>query len=153
MPQPLLIIGIGNQYRSDDAAGLIAGRLLREKNIPDILVRESSSDGAALMESWKSNGRVILIDAVSSGAAPGTIYRIDALAQPLPAGFSSQSTHAFGVAEALGLARALRQLPTSLVVYGIEGKNFSAGVGLTQEVERAVREVVEQVTHDVQAAF
>jgi hydrogenase maturation protease len=77
-----------------------------------------------------------------SGAAPGTIRRFDASAQPLPKDAFRCSTHAFGVARAIELSRALGELPRSLVVYGIEGKNFAAGVGLSPEVERAVGEVV-----------
>jgi hypothetical protein len=45
-----------------------------------------------------------------------------------------------GVAEAIELARALGALSRSLVVYGIEGKNFAAGVGLSYEVEKAAGE-------------
>jgi Ni,Fe-hydrogenase maturation factor len=36
------------------------------------------------------------------------------------------------------------------MVYGIEGKNFLLGVGLSPEVENAVQEVVEQVAHEIQ---
>jgi hydrogenase maturation protease len=150
MSQPILVIGIGNEYRSDDGARLEALRMLKAKGLPDALVVESNGDGTALMEAWKTANRVILIDAVSSGAKPGIIYRFDALTQPVPTGVSLHSTHAFGVAEAIELARTLHQLPGSLVVYGIEGKDFTAGVTLSQEVEDAVREVVERVTCEIQ---
>jgi hydrogenase maturation protease len=81
-----------------------------------------------------------------------TIYRFDALRQQLPASYSFSSTHAFGVAEAIQLARALDQLPASLIVYGIEGKKFVAGTELSPEVERAVQEVVELVEREMQGS-
>jgi len=145
MSRPILIIGIGNEYRSDDGAGLVVARELQAKKLPHILVTECSGDGAELMEMWKTAATAILIDAISSEAKAGAIYRLDALTQPIPASFSFPSTHAFGVAEALRLARALDQLPPCLMIYAIEGKNFAAGKGLSLEVEKAVREVVEQV--------
>src|ERR1700681_165202 len=151
MPPPILVIGIGNEYRSDDAVGLAVARELKAKELPNTQVIECSSDGTSLMELWKTATKVILVDAVSSGATPGTIHRIDALIQPTPGGF--QSTHAFGVAEALGLARALHSLPPRLTVYAIEGKNFATGMDLSPEVEKAVHEVVEQATSEVQAAL
>jgi hydrogenase maturation protease len=130
-PQSLpLIIGIGNEYRGDDAVGLIVVRRLKEHLAGSPTVLEQSGDGAALMEAWQGAEKVIIIDAVMSGAAPGTIHRFDASAQPLPKDAFRCSTHAFGVAEAIELSRALSELPQSLVVYGIEGKNFAAGVGL-----------------------
>ena len=70
----------------------------------------------------------------------------------VPAGFFHYSTHAFSVAEAVELARSLDQLPPRLIVYGIEGENFAAGMGLTSSVEQAVEAVTEQVAAEVRAA-
>jgi hydrogenase maturation protease len=147
---PVLLIGVGNDYRSDDGVGLAVVRALKAKELPDTLCLESDGDGTTLMETWSQTSRVIIIDAISSGAHSGTICRFDTLKQPLPASYSFSSTHAFGVAEAIQLARTLDQLPASLVVYGIEGKNFVAGTGLSPEVERAVGEVVGLVEREVQ---
>ncbi len=141
-PQSLpLIIGIGNEYRGDDAVGLIVARRLKEHLGDSVTVLEQSGDGATLMEVWRGAETVIIIDAVMSGAAPGTIHRFDASAQPIPKDAFRCSTHAFGASEAIELSRALGELPQSLVIYGIEGKNFAAGVGLSSEVEKAVGEV------------
>jgi hydrogenase maturation protease len=92
---------------------------------------------------------VILIDAVSSGATPGTIHRLDAKAETIPAKFFNYSTHVFGVAEAIAMATALNQLPAELVVYGIEGKSFAAGVELSAEVACAIDEVVERIKKEI----
>jgi hydrogenase maturation protease len=53
------------------------------------------------------------------------------------------------VAEAVELARSLAQLPPHLVVYGIEGANFAAGVELSPAVEQAVEMVVERLAQEV----
>ena len=147
-----LLIGIGNEYRSDDAVGLVVIRVLRARGLPGTVCIESNGDGAALLETWATAEQVLLVDAVSSGAKPGTIHRLDGRAQPLPASLSFPSTHAFGVAEALQLARALDLLPASLTIYGIEGKQFSAGIGLSPEVEHAAQEVVEQMLKEVRGS-
>lgn len=73
--------------------------------------------------------------------------------QAIPAQLSFHSTHAFSVAEAIELARVLGQLPSSLIVYAIEGKNFSSGIEPSPEVENSMRKVVEQVRNEVQAAL
>lgn len=140
-----LIIGLGNEYRRDDAVGLVVARRLREAAPEPVQVVEESGEGAGLIESWQGADTVILIDAVHSGAKPGTVHRIDAHARPIAKKFFRFSTHAFGVAEAVELARALGRLPPRLIVYGVEGKSFEAGVGLSPEVEVAAREVVERV--------
>jgi hydrogenase maturation protease len=140
-----LIIGIGNEYRGDDAIGLIVARRLKGRLPDSSTVLEQSGEGAALMEAWRGVETVIIIDAVISGAEPGTIRRLDAKTQSLPKDAFRCSTHAFGVAEAIELSRAMGELPRSLIVYGIEGKNFAAGVGLSPEVEKAACEAVRRV--------
>jgi hydrogenase maturation protease len=145
-----LIIGLGNEYRCDDAVGLVVARRLKEVAPEHVRVLEESRGGAALMESWKDADAVILIDAVHSGAKPGILHRLEAHRQPIPTGFFRCSTHAFSVAEAIELARALGQLPRCLIVYGIEAKTFEAGLGLSPEVEKAAQEVVERVLGDLQ---
>jgi hydrogenase maturation protease len=146
---PTLVIGVGNDYRSDDAVGLAVVRTLKAKQLPGTLYLESDGDGTTLMETWSHASRVIIIDAISSGAQPGTIHRFDALTQSLPVSSSFSSTHAFGVAEAIQLARTFDRLPASLMVYGIEGKKFVAGTELSFEVEKAVQEVVALVEREV----
>jgi hydrogenase maturation protease len=145
----VLVIGVGNAYRGDDAIGLVVARRLKKRALDHVKVLEESGEGAALMESWKDAGTVILIDAVHSGAMPGTIHRLDPHAQPISAKFFHHSTHAFGLAEAIEITRALDQLPPQLIVYGVEGKSFEAGAELSLEVEKAAQEVVKRVLRDI----
>jgi hydrogenase maturation protease len=132
------VIGLGNAVRGDDAAGLIAARRLGGL--------EHEGDPLALLDLWQGAELVVVIDAVSSGADPGTLHRFDAVAGPLPARLrSSTSTHAVGLGEAIELARALGRLPARLVVYGIEGERFATGTALTPPVTAAVEAVVREV--------
>ncbi|HCU23511.1 MAG TPA: hydrogenase maturation protease [Deltaproteobacteria bacterium] len=144
-----LVIGIGNEFRRDDAVGLIVLRRLRERNLPLVTLAESSGEGTQLMDLWKDASEVILVDAISSGRKAGSIQRFEAHRQALPAQTFRYSTHAFSLGEAIELARAMNQLPPSVIVYGIEGKDFGAGVGLTQEVEEAVEAVLERILIDL----
>src|SRR5262245_55962910 len=116
-PQSIpLIIGIGNEYRGDDAVGLIVARQLKERLADSVMVLEQSGDGAALIEASRGAEAVIIIDAVMSDAAPGKIHRFDANRRSIPKDAVRCSTHAFGVAEAIELSRALGELPGILIV-------------------------------------
>ena len=140
-----LIIGLGNEYRSDDAVGRVVARKLHAESLDGVQILEETGEGAALIEAWGGADFAILIDAVHSGREPGGIYRIDANEQQIPRSFFHCSTHAFSVAEAIEMARVLGQLPRRLVIYGIEGKNFVSGVGLSPVVERAAEETAHRV--------
>jgi hydrogenase maturation protease len=88
----------------------------------------------------------VLVDAVQSGAQPGTVHRVDASERPLPQELrGSTSTHALGLGEAIELARALERLPRLVLVYGVEGARFDAGAELSAEVRVAVERVVDEL--------
>ncbi len=148
MAASILVIGIGNAYRSDDGIGPAVARALQTKNLPAVQCMEDPGDTLSLIEQWDTADTVILIDAVSSGAEPGMIYRFDALAQSIPTNVPFRSTHFLGLAEALSIADVLHRLPSRLIVYGIEGKNFGAGVSFSPQVEDAIHEVLERVEHE-----
>ena len=145
----ILIIGVGEEYRKDDGVGPFIARNLRLKNPPGVRIEIRRADGLSVMESWRDVPAVIILDAMKSGARPGTIRRLDpqgsyGLQWPF-----SRSTHAFGLAEALEMAKALKRFPSYLVIYGIEGKNFEKGTGLSPEVEKAALEVTKLVIKDI----
>lgn len=144
-----LVIGVGNEFRGDDAAGLIVARKLRACLPASSNIIEHSGEGAALLEILRQAEQVFLVDAVRSGSAPGSVFRFAAHEQLLPTKFFHYSTHAFSIAEAVAMAHALQQLPQRLIVYGLEGENFSAGLGLSPPVQHAVAEVVERMVSEI----
>ena len=145
-----IIIGVGNESRGDDGAGTATARLLKSRITSDIAVLEQSGEGTALMDAWHGASRVILIDAVCSGVTPGTIHRVDAAATPLPKSIFPCSSHSFGLADAVEMARALHELPTQVMIYGIEGSSFDEGVSLSPAVEIAIRSVADEVQRVIQ---
>lgn len=152
MTDSVLCIGIGNEFRQDDGVGIEVARVLKTMKLPHVRVIEQTGEGAALMDAWAGAEKVILVDAVLSGQEPGTIYRINAHEQQIPRDFFSYTTHAFSVAEAVEMARTLSQLPPTLIVYGVEGKAFSEGIGLSPIVEQAVQAVLEKIVGEIYAA-
>jgi hydrogenase maturation protease len=96
-----LVIGLGNEYRSDDAVGRAVARRLTASAGDEFRIKEESGEGGALMEAWKGAEFVVLVDAVESGALPGIICRIDARTKGVPSELFHCSAHAFGVSEAI----------------------------------------------------
>ena len=139
---PVRIIGCGNIDRGDDGAGLLVARRLRELGTG---TQEQSGEALSLIESWAGAEAVIVVDAVVSGKAPGEITVWDARAHPVSSGLWRGSTHHFGLAEAVELARVLDRLPPRLWIYGIEGRRFEQGSCPSPEVTRAIEEVAERI--------
>jgi hydrogenase maturation protease len=143
----LRIIGCGNLDRGDDAAGLLVARRLREIGVEilEVEIIEESGDSFSLMDCWVGFEHMILLDATAPSGTPGQIRVWNADANPWPEDVFRCSTHAFGVREAVELARTMNRLPQSLLIYGIEGKQFSFGAPISPEVERSVESVAQQV--------
>jgi len=145
-----IIIGLGGLDRRDDGAGIIAVRELRASEL-EIPFRESRGDPAELIQFWKDYPRVVIIDAMQSGRRAGSIKRLDASEKPLPAAyFPPFSSHIMSLTEAIELARVLGELPEKVIVYGIEGEDFSPAAGLTPPVAAAIDELKRMVLKEVQ---
>lgn len=97
------------------------------------------------MEAWRDVTHAVVVDAASSGAAAGTIHRLEATETRAPTGLFHYSSHLFSVAEAIEMARVLGRLPERLTVFGIEGCDFSYGEGLSAEVAAAAEEVEAEI--------
>ena len=147
----LSLIGIGNHFRRDDAAGLEVARRLRLAHPPGVILIEHEGEPASLIEAWSTVEESLVVDAISSGSEPGRLHRFDVTHAPLPAEIFSVSTHALGLPEAVELARELGRLPR-LVVYGIEGETFEAGEGLSDPVEKTVEKLVLDLYNELSGA-
>jgi hydrogenase maturation protease len=149
----LRVIGCGNLDRGDDAAGVLVARRLRTLGvkIPGIEIIEHTGDSLSLMDCWVGNAHVVLVDATAPSGEPGQIRVWNAHGDGLPEEVFPCSTHAFGVREAVELARAMNRLPREMVIYGIEGKQFLFGAPLSWEVERSVESVAQQLLELSQA--
>jgi len=134
-----LVIGVGNDFAGDDAAGRLVVRRLRGAEGVDLA--ECHGAAADLVTLMEGRERVLIVDACRSGAAPGTLHRLDAGAGDLPPWLRSVSSHGIGLAEGVALARVLGVLPPRVEVWAIEGADFSTGAAVSAAVADCVAEV------------
>ena len=144
-----IILGIGNPDRGDDAAGRRVARLLRGMLPDDIEVAELDGEATTLLARLDGAAVAFMVDACASGAPAGTVHRFDVSATPLPQAAFGLSTHGFGLAEAVELARALGQLPAMCIVYAIEGESFEVGAPLSLPVAAAIADVARRVGAEI----
>jgi hydrogenase maturation protease len=146
----ILIVGIGAEFRGDDAAGLhVARRLLSGELPPCATILEMKGDGASLMEQWKGSSHVILVDAVTAELPPGSVIRFDARRDLLPANLFATSSHSFGLAQAIAVSLALDELPPCVILFGIQAKSFQIGSDLSPEVRKAVDETSDAIQKEL----
>jgi hydrogenase maturation protease len=147
----VLVAAIGNPDRGDDGVGPAVAQHLYARVPAAVSVIELSGDVLALIEGWEGFQSVIVVDAVASITAPGRIHRRDLVRNPLSADLAPPSTHAFGLAETVELARSLGRLPPLVVAYLVEGAQFEAGAPLSPTVGTTVEEVAERILTEITA--
>jgi hydrogenase maturation protease len=130
----VLVIGIGNDSRGDDAAGLEVARLA--DGVPFV------GDLSGLLELWSGEDDIVVVDAMRSGRLPGTVVWFDVTAgDPLPPLRSDVSSHLFDLSQAVELARTLGRMPWRLRVVGIEIVDVELGEELSDPVFTTVLEL------------
>jgi hydrogenase maturation protease len=145
----VVVIGVGNALRGDDAAGLAVAEQIRASAPEGVSVRVCEEEPSRLIDAFGDVEIAFLVDAVSTGATPGTVHRFDASDAPVPSLELRSSTHALGIGEALELARALGRLPQRTVVYGVEGTDFIARDGMTPAVTAGVARASAELLKEV----
>jgi hydrogenase maturation protease len=146
----VLVIGIGNRYREDDAVGPAVAERLRAQLPPSVGVMTNDGEGLLdLVLELSDVGTAILIDAAASGAEPGTIHRLEGADRAAFDRIARCSTHSFGVVEAVELARALGRLPPRLIVYAVEAESLGYGQGLSPHVYAAVEDVAGRIGTEI----
>ena len=143
-----LILGLGNPLITDDSVGLRVAEALKPRlaDRPDVEVSEDYWGGLRLMERMIGYDRAIVVDAIQTGAPPGTIHQLT------PDGIPTQrsaSAHDLNLSTALEFGRqAGMHLPENrhIQLVGIEAEDIlTFGEQCTPAVQAAIPRAVETV--------
>ncbi len=142
-----LVVGVGNAARGDDGIGPAVIEAIRaEPELADAETVVAAGDLSDLVVTWEPDQDVVIVDAMIGGGPPGTVVTIDGLRDPLPEADRPLSSHGFGLADTVQLARALGRLPRSLTIVAVQVGDIDHLAPLTEPVRDAVAEVVARVT-------
>lgn len=130
------IIGVGNVLLGDEGVGVHAARALLQRELPpDITVLDGGTEGLGLMDAICGLERLVVIDCVRGGDAPGSIYCFDWDTMPhIPRRLTtSTSVHQTSLADVLDRV-ALVQRPPRTTVIGVEPACLEMGLDLSEAV-------------------
>lgn len=141
LARTVLVAAIGNQDCGDDGVGPLVATRLAGRLPAGVHLMTRGGDMLALIEDWATADALVLVDAAAALSAPGRIHRIDLATSELPRELARSSTHAFGLADAIALARAIHRAPARIIVFAVEGARFETGAPMTPEVAAAANTV------------
>lgn len=145
----VLVVGVGNEHRGDDALGLEVARALVRRVPSSVKVVEAGDDLTELLDLWQDVDLAIVVDTFRSEGTAGEIVRWAGPALDNLASQGPLSTHGLSLPQALALGRTLEKVPRQLVVYGIRGSDFRIGRPIAAEVARALPEVEQRILTEI----
>lgn len=155
----ITVIGIGQTLRGDDAAGVEAVRRWerlygRTSARLDVSVQYAELPGLGLLDLLGGFDAAVIVDAVQSAAAAGSVYRLE-VEQLDSFRSASKTAHGWGIAETLQLDRQLKseRMPVRIRLIGIEAEQMDLGQPLSKSVEKAMPAACEAIEAEVQAAL
>jgi hydrogenase maturation protease len=141
------IIGCGNLIRKDDGAGPILIRKLWDLGVPsNVRIADGGTAGMDVVFQIGDAKELIIIDACTTGAEPGTVYEIPGEeVESIP--LENINLHNFRWDHAIAMGRWLlkKNFPEKVTVYLIEAQDLSYGSGLTPKVEESVNKLARKI--------
>ncbi len=139
----IMVIGCGNRYAGDDAAGIIVVEALSKAAPEGLCLRMMHDLGPGfLCEAGKQASIVMIVDAIRSGAAIGTVCFLKLPSESVvPRNVGGISTHSLGLETEIDLASRCGNCPKMFLV-GIEISHQCTGQYLSPAVSAAIEKVV-----------
>jgi hydrogenase maturation protease len=158
MKHRVVIIGVGNELRHDDAVGPVVVQRLRDHpdampagDDGDVVLATSDGEAAALLDLWDGADLAVVVDAVCAQPPhPGRVHRLT-VHRPPGERARAASSHGMDLGDAVELGRALDRLPHRLVLYAIEAADVTTGLGLSPAVAASAGRVADEITAEIAA--
>ena len=148
-PGPVVVIGVGNEFRRDDGAGPAVIEQLRNLVPSGVGLVITDGEPTRLIEAWTGAALAVVIDAVRARPPhPGGLHRF-VVDRPGVGVAPTASSHGFGLDDAIALAVALDRMPDRLIVHAVEAADLTQGSGLTPAVAEAVGLVAAAILDDI----
>jgi hydrogenase maturation protease len=150
-PTAVLVLGIGNILLCDEGVGVRAIEAMQPMDLPsNVELVDAGTAGADLVDIIAHRRKVIVVDAIEAGAAPGTVFRLrgDEL---MPDSGVAISLHQLGLVESLTMAEQLECAPKEVIVFGVQPDKIRPGLELSAPVANAVSKVIDAVLFEVRA--
>lgn len=145
-----VVLGIGNTILTDEAAGVrVVEALERDYALPEnVLAIDGGTSGMEMIEDLSDLDFLIVVDVVKTGAAPGTVVKIDGA--EIPVFFRSKlSPHQIALPDVLASLELLGSMPREIIVLGVEPISLELGMEMTTTVAERIPQLVGMVVEEL----
>ncbi|MCX7983975.1 MAG: hydrogenase maturation protease [Bacteroidetes bacterium] len=147
MTTKVLVVGIGNELRQDDAVGIIITKRIEALKLPYITVRYVKDDLTKLYTLWEGYSIVVLVDAMECGKEPGACTILPLTSETLQQlkYKSIGTTHSLPLLAVIGISKVLGNAPSQVYLVGVQIRSVMVGEQLSKETEQYISEVIQKI--------
>jgi hydrogenase maturation protease len=147
-----LVLGVGNILLTDEGVGVRVVEAFQQRYvIPEgVDVLDGGTAGMDLLDALSSRSHIVIVDAVRTGAEPGTIVRLAGV--DVPALFSNRiSPHQLGISDVLAILRLVDQEPEHIALIGIVPFDLELGLALSDGIAAKIDQMVDLVARELRS--
>jgi hydrogenase maturation protease len=135
----ILVLGIGNVLMNDDAAGVRVVQALAEKySFPEeVTLLDGGTLGLGLLPDLEGVDRLLVVDAVETGAATGSLVRLSGADIPRTLA-TKVSPHQVALKDLLLVAELQGHAVAEMVLWGVQPGSIDMDIEMSPEVAAAV---------------
>ena len=147
---PVLILGLGNILIEDEGVGIAAiEHLQRNYHFPDeVELVDGGTSGMALLDDIRHREKLIVLDAVRTGAPAGTLVILKD--ENVPAFFRSKiSPHQTALSDVLAALTLTGDKTSDITVIGVVPHSLKTRIGLSDIVTSQFKTMIDSVIHEL----
>ena len=150
MSKKIAVVGIGNILMGDEGIGVVVVNLLEKKKYTEeIDFIDAGTSFFYVAPSLKNYDKVVIIDTVCEGKAPGTVYRFEMNDIEKTENNGMLSLHDLGVMQSIKLEKLVGGFPEDVVFFGIEPKSIALSMELSDEIQEKVEEIIDKIINEL----
>lgn len=149
MKNKILVLGVGNSILSDEGLGVhLARRLQQESFPPNVEIQDGGTKGLELLDYMEDVAKLIIVDCMSAGSEPGSIFRFEPdKVDVIPKKYQF-SFHDLGIYDFLRMASILETLPPT-IIFAMEPQLIVWGEELSPPVAAKMDKFQELITKEI----
>lgn len=148
----IVIVGMGNILLRDEGIGSHISHALKGASLPCDVEIIDGGTSLDVLPPFANADKLIIIDAVSGGGEPGTIYRF----KPKDIALESEfilSAHDIGLLESLRMMEVSDIGAGEIVIIGVEPKEMGWGLELSPQLQEKVPQIIQVVLAELDNGY
>ena len=147
---PVLVLGMGNILLEDEGLGIRALELLEQRYEipPEVELMDGGTTGMGLLDDISGRQHLLVLDAVQTGEAPGTLVKLAGDEVPVYFGMRI-SPHQLGLSDVLATLELSGERPAGVTVLGLVPLSLEMCLQLSELVNSRLDSLVEAAVNEL----